>query len=583
MFCYKCGAQLEDRSIFCHKCGAKVLIEDVHQEVLISNNNMQKREESLLSEKLHQSDIAMNEQNTELASAPEDNENFKEAVVPNGETEKKTDYAAQQALDNRTIPDVKSYGDSIKPYYCEQFDRIAHGEKAKFNWAAFFLNGWMQLYNGCTNVFCKTFLPWLLAYFIVSLVSIFNVMNFSMILMGITSVLGLLLGIGGFVLSIVNGFKFNEWFYQDVINNPGKKRSRKGLWFLIVAEIVMIVILQLTGRLVAKHVIDSFGDYYDESDDDLDSNLNEDFYEDSYGDLDEDFLDDANEDLLVEHSEDLVSIQGEDIEDSMKDVAQYEGAAREIIMEWFSRHPLQHNFRIEFMNETTNTEDGSGIYLNYEMYWGDDEWYGTFHVNLDTGDMVMDSMIMATGPTIVQKSMDQWYLEDYWFLGEDMGGYFEDYGNGIYGMYNSNETLVLEYSAERDAYVICDYDGQCFIEYDDGSETSEIDISDFAGTYAYDGSLEADDKEINFYYLLEIGEWDGYSFSIAETWRGNMLIQDEYARAKSLIVDTLAFDIYNPNVGYETHSLTYVPANESALGKDVIYLDCDNTMPYVRE
>ena len=401
-------------------------------------------------------------------------------------------------------------------------------------------------------------------------------MNFNMILMGITSVLGLLLGIGGLVLSIVNGFKFNEWFYQDVINNPGKKRSRKGLWFLIAAEIAIIVILQLTGRLVAKHVIDSYVDYYDESDDDLDNSLNAGFYEDS--------LDDANEDLLVEHSEDLVSIQGEDIEDSMMDVAQYEGAVREIIMEWFSRHPLQHNFRIEFMNETMNAEDGSGIYLNYEMYWGDDEWYGSFCVNPASGDMIMDSMIMATGPTIVQESMEQWYLEDYWFLGEEMGSYLEDYGDGIYGIYNSNETLVLEYYAESDAYVICDYDGQCFIEYDDGSETSEIDISDFAGTYAYDGSFEADDREINFYYLLEIGEWDGYCFSINEIWRGNTILQDEWARPKSLIVNTLIFDISSPDgAEYETHYLTYIPAKDSPLGDDTIYIDGDETMPFVRE
>lgn len=62
-----------------------------------------------------------------------------------------------------------------------------------------------------------------------------------------------------------------------------------------------------------------------------------------------------------------------------------------------------------------------------------------------------------------------------------------------------------------------------------------------------------------------------------------MLIQDEYARAKSLIVDTFIFGIYISDVGYETHMLTYVSANESILGKDVIYLDDDNTMPFVRE
>ena len=106
----------------------------------------------------------------------------------------------------------------------------------------------------------------------------------------------------------------------------------------------------------------------------------------------------------------------------------------------------------------------------------------------------------------------------------------------------------------------------------------------FAGTFGYDGSFEAEGSFVNFYYLLEIGEWDGYCFSINETWRGNPILQDEWVRPKSLIVDTLIFDIPSPDgAGYETHYLTYIPAKDSSLGEDTIYIDGDETMPFVRE
>ena len=78
--------------------------------------------------------------------------------------------------------------------------------------------------------------------------------------------------------------------------------------------------------------------------------------------------------------------------------------------------------------------------------------------------------------------------------------------------------------------------------------------------------------------------WNSYWFSISEEWRGNSIIQDEYARPKSLIVDTLTFDtIAADGLGIETHTLTYIPAYNSPLGQDVIYIDGDEDMPFARE
>lgn len=265
--------------------------------------------------------------------------------------------------------------------------------------------------------------------------------------------------------------------------------------------------------------------------------------------------------------------------------AEYEETARQIIVDWFERHSLMDNIRVQFMDEIADIGERKEKYLVYEMDWASGEEYGIFLVNPDNGDMIMDSLIDSSGKWAeIQVTMDQWYLEYYWGWTDDSGYYSENYSDDLVVIYDETGCEILGYSPNYDAYVIYNFDGQFFIEYDDGSEASEINIMDFAGTYGYDGSFEEEGTFANFYYLLEIGAWDGYCFSIAEEWRGNTVLQDEYARPKSLIVDTLTFDIYNPDSGeYETHSLVYIPAKDSPLKQDTIYLDDDDTMPFARE
>lgn len=585
-------------------------------------------------------------------------ENFP-AVSKNLKNETITDNDVHQTSGNEMVPASKSYGGNIKPYYCEQFDRIASGQKPKFNWTAFFLNGWMQLYNGCTNAFCKTFLPWLIAYFIVSLISIASTLNFNMALMGITSVLGILLGIGGIILCFVNGFKFNGWFYQDVVSNPEKKRSKKGVWILIAAEIAAMAFLRLVPDMLTPS--------YNDSIEDLTVGLPE---EDSITVQSEDAaattsnesakLITADEaEKLVQHwlidhpiypefQSMLSSLEGEVFDnegnDSWKfdlwlDGEEYAGilvnkeggriiieysiwnendrtftsdqlpleqwytdvylmaaagstyecdedekAAREVLLDWFDRHPLMHDIRIQFMNGIADAGSDGDKYPMYKMY-ADGEESGIFYVNLDNGDMVMDSVIDSSGNQIsIQMPIEQWYLEYYWGWTDDSGYYSELYEDDIYNVYDEMGNPILEYYAENDSYAICDFDGQCFIEYDDGSAASETSILDFMGTYAYDGSFEEGGMSTDFYYSLEIGNWDGYCFSVTETWRGNILLQEEWVRPKSLVVNILIFDIAGPDgAGYETHSLTYMPAKDSPMGQDVVYLDGDDTMPFIRE
>lgn len=133
----------------------------------------------------------------------------------------------------------------IKPYYQKQFDLIAAGKKPSFNWAALFLNGWIQLYHGCTKIFCKTFLPVLVSLFGCFLINIIAMRTLNWRLLSITSILFVVIGLWSLVLHILNGFKFNKWYYQDIVNNPNKTRNKRNFWILLISEIIAIILLFL--------------------------------------------------------------------------------------------------------------------------------------------------------------------------------------------------------------------------------------------------------------------------------------------------------------------------------------------------
>lgn len=257
--------------------------------------------------------------------------------------------------------------------------------------------------------------------------------------------------------------------------------------------------------------------------------------------------------------------------------------ARQILIDWFQRHPLTHSLKVKFTNTVEDAGDGTS-YLLYEMYIKQEK-YGILKVNPDSGEIIMDRGPDYTGtPAAVQTTMDQWYLKYYWGWTDDSGYYSQQYDDDQYTIYNGDDAPILEYHIKEDSYFICNFDLQCLIEYDDGTAASGIDLSDFAGTYGYDASIGTADITGNFYYLLEIGEWDGCCLSITESWRGNELIHDDWATPESLVVDTLTLRVYDPNEAcYKTHTLKYIPAEHSSYGQDVIYLDGDESMPYIRE
>lgn len=708
MYCSKCGTKAIDGAAFCQKCGAKLIPDNAKGQELVS---VSKQESPAISIETVQGPAAK----TVKASASPT-----EPVVSSGD--ELSDFYSNEAI----FRNKKSYGSTIKPYYCEQFNKIDSGEKTKFNWAAFLVGGYNMLYNGCNKLFCMTFLPLSVVGIIGQLLNTLGEASFDFALINISLIINVMVLLCNLVLSIVNGLKFNTWYYQDVTRNPEKRRNRKGLWIYLVSTSVASIAICAIPYVVTP----SYENLYDDSYENPYKNSSEEFSNEdlpnielseiytnekegfsfrhplSWQHLSEtDFairkemlggdslileiyslddleygesyyasymqvlkapvnltfqgtIDDFQRDLS-ERMDDVEVIGLSDIEldgfparklsylfndngqtcavieyyyvidDIMyvirfytfqgyfnkyeplfnaimdtytitatdaveEDIVPYDvydqEAALQNMLDWFERHPLQHNIRIRFMEEAVDGGNGSGKYLKYELDMAEEldtayELYGSFYVNPDNGDMVMES---TTGGweriKSVQVPMDQWYLEYYWGWTDDSGYYTESYNESSYTIYDDMDYELLEYHGEDDTYVICNSDTVYFIEYDGSPTASEISIDDFTGLYLCDQSFEMEGQYVGNEYLLDIGKVEYNSFSITESWRGIDFLQDDYAQPRMLIENTLYFTIYNSESGcYETHYLTYTPAQNSPLGKDMVYLDGDDSMPFEKE
>lgn len=285
------------------------------------------------------------------------------------------------------LPEEKTYGDNIKPYYREQFDKIAAGQKPDFNWAALFLNGWMQLYNGCTGIFCKTFLPLLIASFTVSLVSVLGALHFNPVLIGITTFLSVVLSIVGIALSIINGLKFNEWFYRDVVSNPGKQRSKKGFWILLVSEVVAAVMILLLPSIFSPSYDDLVSD-------------------DSFG-----------------------TVTGTEASNVDTDSVNSWDAAGELVEQWLDTHPIGYETRLKALDnaiiedrypfhlimEDDTSEVGESLVCVIYVYT-DGEITACAEVTDENGEWGLSD----------EYPIDQWY-DEIWMSALDIWGIEEEY------------------------------------------------------------------------------------------------------------------------------------------------------------
>ena len=57
-----------------------------------------------------------------------------------------------------------------KAYYITEFEKLAAGKRSRFNWAAFFLGPYHQMYHESRDLFKKTFLPFMIVSFVISLI-----------------------------------------------------------------------------------------------------------------------------------------------------------------------------------------------------------------------------------------------------------------------------------------------------------------------------------------------------------------------------------------------------------------------------
>lgn len=95
MFCYKCGAQIEDKSVFCHKCGAKIL--DGDTDKMKSDLVKEQKQEGDTLPEVIQKGAEMNKANMQSTRKSDSMEiGFKEFV--NTHVKKKTEFESAEAL-----------------------------------------------------------------------------------------------------------------------------------------------------------------------------------------------------------------------------------------------------------------------------------------------------------------------------------------------------------------------------------------------------------------------------------------------------------------------------------------------------
>lgn len=263
MFCSKCGTKAIDGAVFCQKCGAKLNQDNSKEREPVPVPEQESDGEPISSAGLplegkfvkEKESIPESRPAQDLSTEPKENSitpvepvavSLPESaelltasdgpIVVSGDAP--SDFYSSEAFRRND----KNYGSTIKPYYCAQFYKIEAGEKTNFNWAAFLWGGGNMLYNGCNKLFCMTFLPLLIVVFAGQMLNVLGAAASNSSLVSISLIMR---GIGwlcSFVLSIINGLKFNTWYYNDVIKNLEKQRSRKGLWIYLFSVVAVSII-----------------------------------------------------------------------------------------------------------------------------------------------------------------------------------------------------------------------------------------------------------------------------------------------------------------------------------------------------
>lgn len=150
-------------------------------------------------------------------------------------------------------------------YYEIQFARIAAGEKAKFNWAAFFLGPFHQLYHGSTKRFKKTYLPYMItaaALYLVQMIATFTTsLTGALMVTALAGILWLALSVWALVLAIGNGRKYNACLYEQTGGNAAAVPKRtKPVCILIAAIVAYGILLAAVSAIGARMMMESWTD-----------------------------------------------------------------------------------------------------------------------------------------------------------------------------------------------------------------------------------------------------------------------------------------------------------------------------------
>lgn len=262
MYCSNCGAKMDDDSAFCPECGARC-------------------EEAAKVPQDGAPNTAGAAQSAQ--EAPSAEQEAQSTAQQEPQAEASSTAAALAAAARRPQSGAASAsGAPANSYFAAQFARIAAGEKPKFNWAAFFFAPFNQLYHGSTQVFKKTFLPYLIVMCLLmvanQIAASATLATFSLGALAVTGILGLAsfgVGVWGFVLCILNGKNYTKKLYDQTQGRaeavPALKSPVAVLLGALVAWGVVLGIISVVGaKSAADAWMEDLGGAYLEEDADWD-------------------------------------------------------------------------------------------------------------------------------------------------------------------------------------------------------------------------------------------------------------------------------------------------------------------------
>lgn len=231
MFCPKCGHEMIPNGRFCTHCGA-----DVQSMVQTSKGGSSQAD--------HAPKVTSNPE-VPVRNAQESAKHSAESKKqgPAGQEEKKSGKSSLAAIIGKN-----------QAYYCAEFERIAAGQKPRFNWAAFLLGPGMCFYRKCENLFKKYFLLSLIFSFAGLAVETVGTGRFDLTLMAIGGGLTALGGLLMLINSIRFGLQFNRLYHQHCTNpqtsKPGVSMKNLVVYYAVVVGLSLLI--SFAGAAVAR-------------------------------------------------------------------------------------------------------------------------------------------------------------------------------------------------------------------------------------------------------------------------------------------------------------------------------------------